>query len=523
MNSPPRYAWITAGCAAGMLAACSGLQFEGAKPIPGNGPHGEPLRTSSDVAVVLNPAPEHPPVYPLTASVKVTDRYHGVPVTDTYRWLENLDSEQTRQWVEAENRLSKPRLEATPQRAWFKQRLTQLWNYERFNPPLKQGRRYFFLHNDGQQNQSVLFVSEATDSPGRVLFDPNAVRADATVALSDFTPSPRGDVLAYALSDGGTDWQIWKFRKVTDAADLTDTLRFTKFWGVSWARDGSGVYYSRYPSLPSGKGDDAGRPAIYFHRLGEPQEQDKLVFAVTDHPTRIPSGRVTENGHYLVINLFDGYQRNGVSILDLRAGSSVKPLFHAWDALYEFIGSQGDELYFQTTKDAPRRRVIVVDPHQNEVTEWPTIVPEQRSALEQATYVGGKIIARYVEDVHTVVRVYEHDGRPSGEVPLPGLGHVDGFQGEGSDTETFFSYTDYLTPSRIYRYDVRANTATVWRAAKIPASTDAYVTEQAFYLSKDGTRIPMYITHRRDLPKDGDQPVLLYGYGGFNVSLTPAF
>ncbi|HET9388019.1 MAG TPA: prolyl oligopeptidase family serine peptidase [Steroidobacteraceae bacterium] len=524
MKSPGRYGWSVAAVLACLLAACAGLQWEGARPMPGNGPHGTPLRTGSEVAVGLNPAPEHPPVYPVTATIRTRDHYHGVAVADDYRWLEDLDSDATRKWVNAQNQLAQPRLEAIPQRAWIKDRLTKLWNYERFNIPIEEGGRYFFLHNDGSQNQSVLFVSDSLDSPGRVLFDPNAVRADATVALSEFKPSPHGDLVAYALSDGGTDWQTWKFRRVADGNDLADTLSHTKFWGVSWAHDGSGVYYSRYPALPNGKGDDAGRPAIYFHRLGEPQDQDHLIYAVTDHPTRIPSARVTEDGHYLVITLFDGYERNGISLLDLRRpGATVQPLFYAWDALYTFIGSQGEELFFQTTKDAPQRRVIAVDARRPAWSPWPTVIPEQRAALEEAVFVGGRIIARYVEDVHSVVRIYERGGRPAGIVTLPGLGHVEGFEGKSTDAETFFSYTDYLTPSRIYRYDIRSNTATVWRSARIPASTDEYVTEQVFYPSKDGTRIPMFITHRRDVAKDGNQPVLLYGYGGFNISLTPVF
>jgi prolyl oligopeptidase len=357
-----------------------------------------------------------------------------------------------------------------------------------------------------------------------VLFDPNAVREDATVSLSEFTPNRQGTVMAYALSDGGTDWQTWKFRRVSDGQDLSDILRFTKFFGVSWAHDGSGVYYDRYPVLPNGKGNDAGRPAIYFHRIGESQDQDKLVYEVTDHPTRIPAGRVTDDGRYLIITLFDGYEKNAVSILDLRKpAATAQPLFYAWDALYDFIGSQDDRLYFLTTKNAPHRRIIGVDARQPAATGWPTILPEQNTALASASFVGGKIVAKYVEDAHSVARVYDAEGKPLGDVALPGLGDIVGFEGDATDSETFFSYTDYLTPTQIYRYDVRTNASTLWRKPKLDASTDQYVTDQVFYNSKDGTRIPMFITHRRDMVKDGNNPVLLYGYGGFNVSLTPAF
>jgi prolyl oligopeptidase len=509
-------------CAAALLAACAGAQLGNREPQPGAGPGGKPLRTASETAIGLPPVAVAP-VYPITARVGVSDNFFGTKVEDPYRWLEDLSSTAVTQWVAAQNAVSLPSLEALPQRAWLKKRLGELWNYERYDLPIKRGPHYFFLHNDGTQNQSVLFVSEQLDAQGRVLFDPNTVRADATVALSEFTPDEQGNILAYATSDGGTDWQIWRFRRVSDATDLPDVVRFTKFWGISWAHDSSGVYYSRYPALADGRGDDAARPALYFHALGTTQDQDRLVYEVTDHPTRVPSGRVTEDGAYLVITQFDGYEKNGVDVLDLRdPAARAQPLFSAWDALYTFIGARGDELYFQTTKDAPLGRVIVVDARHPAAAPR-TLVPEGSSALEEASYVGGRILARYVEDAHGVARVYERDGRPVGDVPLPGKGGLDGLQGEGRQTETFFGYTDYLTPRRIYRLDVRSNEATLWRAPRIAASTDAYVTEQVTYPSKDGTRVPMYITHRRDLVRDGNQPVLLYGYGGFSVSLTPQY
>ena len=508
-------------CAACLLVACAGAQLGGREPAPGTGPGGKPMRTATETAVGMPPAAPTL-VYPVTARVNVSESYFGTQVEDPYRWLENLDAPSVHEWVMAQNALSQPQLATLPQRAWLKARLTQLWNYERYDVPVKRGGRYFFLHNDGQQNQSVLFVSDSLDAPPRVLFDPNTVRADATVALSEFSPDLQGRVVAYAVSDGGTDWQIWRFRRVRDGADLPDILRFTKFWGVSWARDGSGVYYSRYPALPDSRGDDSARPAVYFHTLGTAQDHDRLVYEVTDHPTRIPAGRVTDDGHYLIITLFDGYERNGVNLLDLRhPGARAQRLFFAWDALYTFIGARGEDLYFRTTKDAPLGRVIALDARAP--TTWRTVVPEGTAALEEATYVGGRIVAKYVEDAHDVARLYERDGRPVGNVPLPGLGGIEGFQGEGNQTETFFSYTDYLTPRKIFRFEVPANQATLWREARAPARTAEFVTEQVFYTSKDGTRVPMYITHRRDMAKDGNQPLLLYGYGGFDLSLAPTY
>ncbi len=257
--------------------------------------------------------------------------------------------------------------------------------------------------------------------PGRVLFDPNTASADATVALSEFTPSEQGELVAYSLSDGGTDWQVWHFRRVRDGADLGDTLRFTKYWGVSWAHDGSGVYYSRYPALPSGRGDDAGRPAVYFHKLGTQQDSDTLVYEVTNHPTHVPSAAVSEDGHYLVVTLHEGSLANAVEILDLhKPGSAAVPLFTAWDARYDFIGAHGSELYFRTTKGAPRGRVLAVSAAAPGIPR--TVVPEGTAAIQDASYVGGRIIANYVEDAHGVARIYEPRRQPCRHGAAAGLG-----------------------------------------------------------------------------------------------------
>ena len=512
---------LCAGLAILGLGSCATQLIPGEHTVPGPGPGGKPMRTGSDAAVGMPPVATTP-IYPLTARIEVNDNYFGTKVADPYRWMENLDSPQVHQWVLAENAVSQPQLAALPQRPWLKRRLGELWNYERYEVPVHRGAHYFYLHNDGRQNQSVLFVADSLEASGRVLFDPNAVREDATVAVSDFEPSEQGAVVAYAISDGGTDWQIWRFRRVTDGSDFPEALHDTKFWGVSWARDGSGVYYSRYPEVSVGKGDDAARPAVYFHKLGTPQDADRLVYAIQDQTTRIPQARVTEDGRYLVITQVEGTQKNGVVLMDLsHPGSPAQPLLMDWDALYNFIGSQGDELYFHTTQGAPLGRVMAVDAHQG--TSRRTVVSEGTAAIEAASYVGGRIVVQYVEDAHGVARLYESSGRLAGTVPLPGLGGIEGFRGEGTSRETFFSYTDYLTPRRIYRLDVATDQATLWREPRVPASMEAFVTEQVFYTSKDGTRVPMYITHRRDLAKNGDHPVLLYGYGGFNISATPAY
>ncbi len=474
------------------------------------------------------PAPEKFQ-YPPAARGTVVDDYHGSQVPDPYRWFEDAGAQATRDWVTAENAVAQPYLERLPQRAWLGERLKQLWTYERFGVPRREGGKYFYLRNDGTQDQSVLYVADSLGATPRVLVDPNGKRDDATIALSQWEPSPDGQILAYALSDGGTDWNTWHFRRVSDGVDLPVVLKYSKFWPVSWARDSSGVYYSRYPLKPNqsaddSRGDDAGRPDVYYHKLDEPQSSDRLVYKVTDHPTRVPSAVVTEDGRYLVIGLFDGYETNAWLIQDLRKpDAKPQPLLTAWDALYNFLGSDGDELYFQTTNAAPRGRVIAVNANDSAPARWRTIVPHGEYSISNANYVGGRIIVDYTRDARSLVRLFEVSGASAGEVTLPGIGTAAGFQGSGTNPETFFSYSDYLSPTRVMRLDVRTNTATEFRTPRVPANFSPFVTEQVFYTSKDGTRVPMFITRRKDAPRDGNQPVMLYGYGGFNVTLSPTF
>jgi len=493
--------------------------------------------TALFVACVTSPKATHSPAvapaafqYPVSTRGEVVDDYHGVSVPDPYRWFEDPTAPATRDWVTAQNALSQPYLEKLPQRAWLGERLKQLWNYERFGVPVREGGRYFFMRNDGTQDQSVLYVADALNATPRVLVDPNGKRDDATIALSQWAPSPDGNLLAYALSDGGTDWNTWHFRRVADGTDLPVILKFSKFYAVSWSRDSAGVYYSRYPVKPgqnieeAERGDDAGRPDVYFHKLIDAQSADRLVYQVTDHPTRVPSGQVTEDGRYLLIGLFDGYEANGVLVQDLRKpGAKPQPLFTAWDALYNFIGSNGDELYFQTTHSAPRGRVIAVDARNPAPERWRTIVPHGDIAIANSLYVGGRVVVEYSRDARSVVRLFEVNGAQAGEVKLPGIGTATAFQGTGRNPEAFFSYSDYLSPTRIMRIDVATNTVSEFRTPKVPADFSPFVTEQVFFPSKDGTRVPMFITRRKDAPRDGNRPVMLYGYGGFNITLSPSF
>jgi len=462
--------------------------------------------------------------YPGSPRGSVVDDYFGTKVADPYRWLEEPDSRATRKWVTAQNALAQPWLEAIPQRAWVKDRLTKLWNYERYGVPKKAGGRYFYTRNDGTQNQSVLYVSDSATGEGRVLFDPNTASQDATIALARFEPSPDGKLLAYSLSDGGTDWEIWKFRRVDDGVDLPDELRRVKFWQMSWTPDASGLYYSRYPARADGKGDDAGRPAVFFHKLGEPQERDALVYAVTDHPTRAPSAEVTDDGKLLVISIYEDTRRDGVVLKDLtRPDGAVIKLFTDFDANYYYANDDATTLYFVTSAGAPNWRVLAVDRAAPSAAGARTIVPEAREAIDAVAIAGNRLIVNYVKDARNVTRLFERSGKPVGEVPLPGPGSAGNFEAKDGDAEAFFTFSDYLAPTRILRLDTATNEVTAFRTPKVDADTGGFVTEQVFFASKDGTRVPMFITHRRDMPRDGNQPVLLYGYGGFNISLTPMF
>ena len=466
------------------------------------------------------------PAYPAAERGTVVDDYQGTTIADPYRWMEDPTAPATREFVHAQNALAQPWLEALPQRERLKQRLTQLWNYERVGLPRVKGGQYFFVRNDGIQNQSVLYVADSLTATPRVLFDPNAASSDATVALARFEPSPDGKVVAYSLSDGGTDWEIWKFRRVADGVDLPDELRQTKFWSLSWAPDGSGVYYSRYPARTddAGRGDDQAQPVVHFHKMGTPQSADRAIYQVTDHPRRVPGASVSDDGRWLFVSLFDGYRANGVDVIDLRdPAAPARRLFGAWDARYDIIGSEGDTAYVQTTNAAPRGRIIAVDLKDPTPARWRELVPQQDIALDGANFVGGKIIATYVKDARGIARIFDHNGAPLGEVGSPVLGTIGGFGGNGKDTETFFAYTDYLTPGRVLRLDIGTQAVSTWREPKIAGDTSPYVTKQVFYTSQDGTRVPMFITHRKDLVKTGDTPTMLYGYGGFNVSLTPSF
>ena len=472
--------------------------------------------------------------YPAAARGSVVEEHHGTKVADPYRWMETPGPDVAA-WVAAENELSKPYLDAIPAREAIRARLTELWDYEQYGyswldeksrVPVKRGGRYFYVEKSGKQNQGVLYWSAAADATPRVLVDPNTLSKDATASLADYSISPNGRYVAYAVSDGGTDWDTWHVREVDTGRDLPDLIRDTKFTGVSWMPDASAFYYSRYPKGTDGRGDDQQQVSVYRHRLGTAQEADELVYAIADNPRHNPYGLVSQDGRWLVFVISYGFDSNAIHLRDLsKPDAPVARILDKWDGIYDFLGAVGDRLYFMTTQGAPRGRVIAIEAGKSE-PQSPApieIVPEATARLYQASLAGGHVIANYLEDARSRLRVYRMDGSLRGEIRLPGLGTVTGFPDAPKENETFFAYTDYLTPLALYRYDVAKDEVQPFRRPQVPFDASPYVTEQVFYTSRDGTRIPMFITRRRDTVMNGDNPTLLYGYGGFDIALTPEY
>jgi prolyl oligopeptidase len=465
--------------------------------------------------------------YPVTAKTNQVDDYYGTLVADPYRWLEDDNSSATRAWVEAENKVTFAFLGKIPQRAAIKRRLTELWDYERFGVPFKEGGRYFITRNDGLQNQSVLYTMAALDAEPVLLLDPNKLSADGTVALADYRVSHDGNLLAYGLSRAGSDWQDWKVRDVRTGNDLPDEIHWVKFSSASWTKDNRGFFYSRYDE--PAKADELKGVnyfhKLYFHRLGSPQSRDKLVYQRPDQKEWGFGGEVTEDGRYLIITVSQGTDtRNRVFYRDLTQpdGSTVE-LLNDFDAAYDFIGNVGSEFYFRTDLAAPLGRVIAIDVTKPERSSWREVIPQSPDRLQSVTLVNDQLVGDYLKDAHSAVRIFGRDGSLVREVALPGLGSSSGFGGKRMDAETFYAFTSFTTPATIYRYDMTTETSTVFRRPKLRFNPDDYQTEQVFYASKDGTRVPMFITHRKGLKLDGNNPTYLYGYGGFDISITPSF
>ena len=464
--------------------------------------------------------------YPAARKADQVDDYHGVKVADPYRWLEDLDSQETRTWVEAENKLTFSFLSSIPARTRIKDRLTKLWNYEKYGIPFKEGNRYFYSRNSGLQNQSVLYSVTSIDGEPKLLLDPNTLSTDGTVALSGMNISNNGKLLAYSLSASGSDWQEWRVRDVETGKDLADDLRWVKFSDASWAHDDSGFFYCRYdePKNDSLKATNYFQK-VYFHKLDTPQSDDTLVYERPDQKDWLFGAHVTEDGNYLIISVFQGTDtKNRIYYKDLRnKDAQVVKLLDNFDAAYSFIGNRGTRFWFQTDLQASRGKIIEIDVNQPARDNWKVIVPESREALQSATFVDQQFVLNYLRDAYTQVRLYDLSGKLVREVQFPGIGSAEGFGGKSTDKETFYSFTGFTTPTTIYRYDTTSGKSSVFREPKVDFNPADFETKQVFYTSKDGTRVPMFLTYKKGLKLDGNNPTYLYGYGGFNVSLSPAF
>jgi prolyl oligopeptidase len=464
--------------------------------------------------------------YPVARKSDQVDDYHGVKVADPYRWLEDLDSEETRNWVEAQNKLSFGFLSAIPVRSALKDRLTKLWNYEKYGVPFKEGNRYFYTRNSGLQNQAVLFTVTSLDAQPQQVLDPNTLSSDGTVALSGIQVSPDGKLLAYSLSASGSDWQEWKVRDVATGKDLSDHLKWIKFSGVSWSRDGKGFFYSRYdePGSDSLKSTNYFQK-VYYHALGTAQAADVLVFEQPDQKDWLFGGSVTEDGNYLIITIYQGTDvKNRVYYKDLKsADAKVVRLLDSFDAAYTFVGNEGPRFWFQTDQQSPRGKIIEIDITKPASANWKVIVPEAKEALQTSTLVNKRLVLNYLKDAYTQVKIYDIGGKFVSEVAFPGIGSADGFGGKSTDKETFYSFTGFTTPTTVYRFDMVTGKSSVFRQPKVDFNPADFETRQVFYASKDGTKVPMFITHKKGLKLDGNNPTYLYGYGGFNISLSPGF
>ena len=470
--------------------------------------------------------------YPPTHKGDTVDDYHGTRIADPYRWLEDDNSAETKAWVESQNKVTFGFLETIPERTKIRERLTKLWNYERFGAPHREGGRYFFTHNSGLQNQRVLMVADSLTAEPRPLLDPNKLTADGTVAMTDFVPSDDGTKLVYGLQRSGSDWEENRVRDVEAGRDLEDVVEWVKFSTPSLAKDGSGFYYSRFDAPKQGA-DLTGKnefQKLYLHKLGTKQSEDVLVYERRDHADWGMNGSVTDDGHYLIIHISQGTDpKNRTFYKDLTdPKAKVVELLNDFDASYDFIDNDGPVFFFETDLEAPRSRVIAIDIRKPHRANWREVIPQAEEPLKGVSVVNGQFICQYLKDAHSQVKILAWDGKAIRaklvrEIALPGLGSAGGFGGKRTDTETFYSFTSFTAPGSIYRLDLTTGESTVFRTPKVDFQPNGYETRQIFYRSKDGTRVPMFLTHKRGLKLDGTNPTLLYGYGGFNIALTPSF
>lgn len=471
---------------------------------------------------------ESPSKYPEAKRGDLIERLHGVDVADPYRWLEDVDSDETKAWIAGQNEVSDKYFQDALGREWLEKRLTELWDYNKYGLPRQVAGRLFYSKKTGLQNQAILYWREdKPDAEPKVLLDPNTLSEDGTIALSNWSVSDDGKLLAYGISEGGSDWMEWKVRSVDSGEDLGDHQKWIKFSGAAWARDSSGFYYSRYPEPKADEELEAVNlnQKVYFHRIGDPQEKDRLIYERPDHPKWGFSNWVTEDGRFLTMSVWESSgQDNAFIYKDLEAGPDAPfvELIPDFENEYSILGNDGPVIYFKTNLDAPNGRVIAIDTSKPDAQPR-EVIRESENPLGDVNLIGQQLLASYMVDVLMRVRIFGLDGKLEREVDLPGVGSVWGFGGKREATETFYYFSGYTEPGAIYRYDLKSGQTTLFTKPEVPFDSRNFETRQVFYNSKDGTRVPMFITCRKDLELDGQNPTYLYGYGGFNISLTPSY
>jgi prolyl oligopeptidase len=489
--------------------------------------------------------------YPNAKKVEQVDLYHGVKVADPYRWLEDTESADTKAWIDVQNKITFDYLATIPQREQLRKRLTELWNYEKYSAPFKAGKHYFYYKNDGLQNQSVLYIADSVTDPGRVFLDPNKLSQDGTAALSGVSFTDDGKLMAYGVAIAGSDRSEWRVKTVETGQDLPDVMKPNRQGGFSWLKDGSGFFYSRFPDAEQGKELKSVNfnQKLYFHKLGTPQSEDVLIYERPDDKEFFISGFVTEDGNYLIIYVGKGtspknmvYYKSlsdfnpktglsdnyvpGVAVKDgdeaAKRNAQIHPLVTELRADYSFIGNDGRNFYFKTDDNAPRGKIVAADT-MAKLGTWKDVVPESAETLGSVDFINNQFVLNYLKDAYTQIKIYDIKGKFVRDVALPGIGSAGGFNGKRFDTETFYTYSSYNAPPTIYRYDMKKGKSELYRQAKVAFNPADYEVKQVFYSSKDGTKVPMFIVHKKGIKLDGNNPTLLYGYGGFNISQTPGF
>ncbi len=467
--------------------------------------------------------------YPETKMVDQQDDYHGTKVPDRYRWLENdvRESKEVSAWVAAQNEVTFAYLDTISERDKIKRRLRHLWNFEKYETPFISGGKYFYFKNSGLQNQSVLYYQDALEGPGQVVLDPNTWSGDGTVALAETEVSPNGRYIAYGIQDGGSDWRRWKIKDLKTGKTLEEELRWLKFSKVAWNRDSKGFFYSRYPSPAEGEEFQSlnKNQKVYYHRIGTPQAKDRLVYERPDNADWGFAPTVTNDGRYLLITIWRGTDdRYRLTYFDLKEAKNT-PVELVKEFKYDFdlLGNVDDIFYFKTTHYAPKGKIVAISLDAPQESNWRTVVPESEDVLHAASWVGKQLIAHYLKDASSQVKLYSPTGRFIAQLKLPGIGSVSGFKGSPEDDETFYSFSSFNMPPTVYHYDVKAGKSSRYRQPQTAFNPEDYEVKQVFYSSKDGTRVPMFIAHKKGLQPQGKTPTLLYGYGGFNISLRPTF